>query len=135
MYLMIQIPFLPLSSFNLLVLFSFFSPHLDLFCQLLSINSSQHQCKSFHPFSMTSLLTPSFFVCSQSDIYFLSSAPVSSASNCSSKDTSSQSSPQTPTGYEMPVFPSPLGDGKKMLNLPSEGSHTSTLPVEVFDFG
>ncbi|XP_061787791.1 GTPase-activating Rap/Ran-GAP domain-like protein 3 isoform X4 [Nerophis lumbriciformis] len=48
---------------------------------------------------------------SRSDIYFLSSAPVSSASNCSSRDTSSQSSPQTPTGYEMPVFPSPLGDG------------------------
>ncbi|KAG7498264.1 GTPase-activating Rap Ran-GAP domain 3 isoform X2 [Solea senegalensis] len=47
---------------------------------------------------------------SRSDIYFVSSAPVSSASNCSSKDTSSQSSPQTPTGYEMPVFPSPLGD-------------------------
>ncbi|XP_069571732.1 GTPase-activating Rap/Ran-GAP domain-like protein 3 isoform X2 [Brachyistius frenatus] len=47
---------------------------------------------------------------SRSDIYFVSSAPVSSASNCSSRDTSSQSSPQTPTGYEMPVFPSPLGD-------------------------
>ncbi|KAM7392602.1 hypothetical protein PAMA_007627 [Pampus argenteus] len=47
---------------------------------------------------------------SRSDIYFISSAPVSSASNCSSRDTSSQSSPQTPTGYEMPVFPSPLGD-------------------------
>ncbi|XP_061554562.1 GTPase-activating Rap/Ran-GAP domain-like protein 3 isoform X5 [Phycodurus eques] len=49
---------------------------------------------------------------SRSDIYFVSSAPVSSASNCSSKDASSQSSPQTPTGYEMPVFPSPLGDGE-----------------------
>ncbi|XP_062409601.1 GTPase-activating Rap/Ran-GAP domain-like protein 3 isoform X2 [Sardina pilchardus] len=47
---------------------------------------------------------------SRSDIYFVSSAPVTSASNCSSRDTSSQSSPQTPTGYEMPVFPSPLGD-------------------------
>ncbi|XP_067430108.1 GTPase-activating Rap/Ran-GAP domain-like protein 3 isoform X1 [Thunnus thynnus] len=47
---------------------------------------------------------------SRSDIYFVSSAPMSSASNCSSRDTSSQSSPQTPTGYEMPVFPSPLGD-------------------------
>ncbi|XP_026210713.1 GTPase-activating Rap/Ran-GAP domain-like protein 3 isoform X3 [Anabas testudineus] len=47
---------------------------------------------------------------SRSDIYFVSSAPVSSASNCSSRDTSSQSSPQTPTGYEMPMFPSPLGD-------------------------
>ncbi|XP_076014830.1 GTPase-activating Rap/Ran-GAP domain-like protein 3 isoform X2 [Genypterus blacodes] len=49
-------------------------------------------------------------VSSRSDIYFLSSAPVSSASNCSSRDTSSQSSPQTPTSYEMPVFPSPLSD-------------------------
>ncbi|XP_068190157.1 GTPase-activating Rap/Ran-GAP domain-like protein 3 isoform X5 [Antennarius striatus] len=47
---------------------------------------------------------------SRSDIYFLSSAPVSSASTCSSRDTSSQSSPQTPTGYEAPTFPSPLGD-------------------------
>ncbi|XP_051967232.1 GTPase-activating Rap/Ran-GAP domain-like protein 3 isoform X3 [Xyrauchen texanus] len=47
---------------------------------------------------------------SRSDIYFISSAPINSASNCSSRDTSSQSSPQTPTGYEMPVFPSPLGD-------------------------
>ncbi|KAL0965183.1 hypothetical protein UPYG_G00277860 [Umbra pygmaea] len=47
---------------------------------------------------------------SRSDIYFMSSAPVNSASNCSSRDSSSQSSPQTPTGYEMPVFPSPLGD-------------------------
>ncbi|XP_062334703.1 GTPase-activating Rap/Ran-GAP domain-like protein 3 isoform X2 [Osmerus eperlanus] len=47
---------------------------------------------------------------SRSDIYFVSSAPVNSATNCSSRDTSSQSSPQTPTGYEMPVFPSPLGD-------------------------
>uniref|UniRef100_A0A8C6WWN8 GTPase-activating Rap/Ran-GAP domain-like protein 3 n=1 Tax=Neogobius melanostomus TaxID=47308 RepID=A0A8C6WWN8_9GOBI len=47
---------------------------------------------------------------SRSDIYFVSSAPVSSTSNCSSKDTSSQNSPQTPTGYEMPAFPSPLGD-------------------------
>ncbi|XP_062334708.1 GTPase-activating Rap/Ran-GAP domain-like protein 3 isoform X7 [Osmerus eperlanus] len=49
---------------------------------------------------------------SRSDIYFVSSAPVNSATNCSSRDTSSQSSPQTPTGYEMPVFPSPLGDGE-----------------------
>ncbi|XP_028828553.1 GTPase-activating Rap/Ran-GAP domain-like protein 3 isoform X3 [Denticeps clupeoides] len=47
---------------------------------------------------------------SRSDIYFISSAPVNSASNCSSRDTSSHSSPQTPTGYEMPIFPSPLGD-------------------------
>ncbi|TSP36073.1 GTPase-activating Rap/Ran-GAP domain-like protein 3 [Bagarius yarrelli] len=49
-------------------------------------------------------------IASRSDIYFTSSAPVNSASNCSSRDTSSQSSPQTPTGYEMPMFPSPLGD-------------------------
>ncbi|XP_030210163.1 GTPase-activating Rap/Ran-GAP domain-like protein 3 isoform X6 [Gadus morhua] len=49
---------------------------------------------------------------SRSDIYFVSSAPVNSASTCSSRDTSSQSSPQTPTGYEMPVFPSPLSDGE-----------------------
>ncbi|XP_010782459.1 GTPase-activating Rap/Ran-GAP domain-like protein 3 [Notothenia coriiceps] len=59
---------------------------------------------------------------SRSDIYFVSSAPVSSASNCSSRETSSQSSPQTPTGYEMPVFPSPLGDGesacKHMFKIP-----------------
>ncbi|XP_035383370.1 GTPase-activating Rap/Ran-GAP domain-like protein 3 isoform X4 [Electrophorus electricus] len=51
-------------------------------------------------------------IASRSDIYFMSSAPVNSASNCSSRDTSSQSSPQTPTGYEMPIFPSPLGDGE-----------------------
>uniref|UniRef100_A0A8C9TAR0 GTPase-activating Rap/Ran-GAP domain-like protein 3 n=1 Tax=Scleropages formosus TaxID=113540 RepID=A0A8C9TAR0_SCLFO len=49
---------------------------------------------------------------SRSDIYFVSSAPLNAASNCSSRDTSSQSSPQTPTAYEMPVFPSPLGDGE-----------------------
>ncbi|XP_059906501.1 GTPase-activating Rap/Ran-GAP domain-like protein 3 isoform X3 [Gadus macrocephalus] len=49
---------------------------------------------------------------SRSDIYFVSSAPVNSASTCSSRDTSSLSSPQTPTGYEMPVFPSPLSDGE-----------------------
>uniref|UniRef100_A0A3B4E698 GTPase-activating Rap/Ran-GAP domain-like protein 3 n=1 Tax=Pygocentrus nattereri TaxID=42514 RepID=A0A3B4E698_PYGNA len=36
-------------------------------------------------------------IASRSDIYFISSAPVNSASNCSSRDTSSQSSPQTPT--------------------------------------
>nr|XP_015222407.1 PREDICTED: GTPase-activating Rap/Ran-GAP domain-like protein 3 isoform X2 [Lepisosteus oculatus] len=47
---------------------------------------------------------------SRSDIYFVSSAAVNAASNSSSKDTSSHSSPQTPTGYEMPTFPSPLGD-------------------------
>ncbi|MFT7815511.1 GTPase-activating Rap/Ran-GAP domain-like protein 3 isoform X4 [Arapaima gigas] len=49
---------------------------------------------------------------SRSDIYFVSSAPLNAASNCSSRDTSSQSSPQTPTAYEMPIFPSPLGDGE-----------------------
>ncbi|MGH0151348.1 UNVERIFIED_CONTAM: hypothetical protein FKN15_020380 [Acipenser sinensis] len=47
---------------------------------------------------------------SRSDIYFTSSAAVNSASNSSSKEPSSHSSPQTPTGYEMPTFPSPLGD-------------------------
>ncbi|XP_057674890.1 GTPase-activating Rap/Ran-GAP domain-like protein 3 isoform X3 [Corythoichthys intestinalis] len=47
---------------------------------------------------------------SRSDIYFVSSAPVSSASNCSSRETSSQTSPQSPGSHEMPVFPSPLGD-------------------------
>ncbi|XP_054614194.1 GTPase-activating Rap/Ran-GAP domain-like protein 3 isoform X12 [Dunckerocampus dactyliophorus] len=62
---------------------------------------------------------------SRSDIYFISSAPVSSASNCSSRDTSSQSSPQTPTGYEMPVFPSPLGDG--LTEEPSGKSDSGTL--------
>ncbi|XP_029300575.1 GTPase-activating Rap/Ran-GAP domain-like protein 3 isoform X2 [Cottoperca gobio] len=58
----------------------------------------------------TSVVPELQLAASRSDIYFVSSAPVSSASNCSSRDTSSQSSPQTPTGYEMPVFPSPLGD-------------------------
>uniref|UniRef100_A0A8B9JF86 GTPase-activating Rap/Ran-GAP domain-like protein 3 n=1 Tax=Astyanax mexicanus TaxID=7994 RepID=A0A8B9JF86_ASTMX len=59
-------------------------------------------------------------VASRSDIYFISSAPVNSASNCSSRDTSSQSSPQTPTGYEMPIFPSPLGDApsKQIYKIP-----------------
>ena len=87
----------------------------------------------------------------QSDIYFVSSAPVSSASNCSSRDTSSQSSPQTPTGYEMPVFPSPLGDGKLGTVKPPEVvnirhfslfkfffffcmSTVSVLPADLFDF-
>ncbi|MGH0141981.1 UNVERIFIED_CONTAM: hypothetical protein FKN15_043223, partial [Acipenser sinensis] len=51
-------------------------------------------------------------VASRSDIYFTSSAAVNSASNSSSKEPSSHSSPQTPTGYEMPTFPSPLGDGE-----------------------
>ncbi|XP_076140082.1 GTPase-activating Rap/Ran-GAP domain-like protein 3 isoform X5 [Alosa pseudoharengus] len=60
---------------------------------------------------------------SRSDIYFVSSAPVTSASNCSSRDTSSQSSPQTPTGYEMPVFPSPLGDGE------AQSKHIYKIPL------
>ncbi|XP_069465601.1 GTPase-activating Rap/Ran-GAP domain-like protein 3 isoform X2 [Ambystoma mexicanum] len=51
-------------------------------------------------------------VASRSDIYFKASAAVSSSSNGSSKDTSSQSSPQTPTGYEMPVFPTSPGEGE-----------------------
>ncbi|KAI5608421.1 GTPase-activating Rap/Ran-GAP domain-like protein 3 isoform X2 [Silurus asotus] len=58
----------------------------------------------------TAVVPELYLVASRSDIYFISSAPVNSASNCSSRDTSSQSSPQTPTGYEMPIFPSPLGD-------------------------
>ncbi|XP_060769198.1 GTPase-activating Rap/Ran-GAP domain-like protein 3 isoform X5 [Neoarius graeffei] len=58
----------------------------------------------------TAVVPELHLIASRSDIYFISSAPVNSASNCSSRDTSSQSSPQTPTGYEMPVFPSPLGD-------------------------
>ncbi|XP_009299794.1 GTPase-activating Rap/Ran-GAP domain-like protein 3 isoform X7 [Danio rerio] len=60
---------------------------------------------------------------SRSDIYFISSAPINSASNCSSRDTSSQSSPQTPTGYEMPVFPSPLGDGE------TQSKHIYKIPL------
>ncbi|XP_017315940.1 GTPase-activating Rap/Ran-GAP domain-like protein 3 isoform X1 [Ictalurus punctatus] len=58
----------------------------------------------------TAVVPELHLIASRSDIYFISSAPVNSASNCSSRDTSSQSSPQTPTGYEMPIFPSPLGD-------------------------
>uniref|UniRef100_A0A8C5R813 GTPase-activating Rap/Ran-GAP domain-like protein 3 n=1 Tax=Leptobrachium leishanense TaxID=445787 RepID=A0A8C5R813_9ANUR len=51
-------------------------------------------------------------VASRSDIYFKATAAVISSSNSSSKDTSSHSSPQTPTGYELPVFPSPPGEGE-----------------------
>ncbi|XP_077593596.1 GTPase-activating Rap/Ran-GAP domain-like protein 3 isoform X2 [Stigmatopora nigra] len=48
---------------------------------------------------------------SRSDIYFVSSAAVSSASNCNSRESSSQtSSPQSPGAHEMPLFHSPLGD-------------------------
>lgn len=50
-------------------------------------------------------------VASRSDIYFKASAAVSTSSNSSSKDTSSHSSPQTPTGYELPVFPSLPAEG------------------------
>lgn len=84
----------------------------------------------------------------QSDIYFVSSAPVSSASNCSSRDTSSHSSPQTPTGYEMPVFPSPLGDGESQRRQdvdvtslrfgkvpPPTPTPLSPPPADLFDFG
>ncbi|XP_067339697.1 GTPase-activating Rap/Ran-GAP domain-like protein 3 isoform X3 [Channa argus] len=76
---------------------------------------------------------------SRSDIYFVSSAPVSSASNCSSRDTSSQSSPQTPTGYEMPVFPSPLGDdsiripyGTKLSLYMSKDAEGETACKQIF---
>ncbi|KAM4664720.1 GTPase-activating Rap/Ran-GAP domain-like protein 3 [Discoglossus pictus] len=51
-------------------------------------------------------------VASRSDIYFKATAAVGSSSNSSSKDTSSHSSPQTPTGYELPVFPSVQGEGE-----------------------
>ncbi|XP_063792024.1 GTPase-activating Rap/Ran-GAP domain-like protein 3 isoform X2 [Pseudophryne corroboree] len=49
-------------------------------------------------------------VASRSDIYFKAAAAVGSSSNSSSKDTSSHSSPQSPTGYELPVFPTLPGD-------------------------
>ncbi|XP_075041790.1 GTPase-activating Rap/Ran-GAP domain-like protein 3 isoform X2 [Mixophyes fleayi] len=51
-------------------------------------------------------------VASRSDIYFKAAAAVGSSSNSSSKDTSSHSSPQTPTGYELPVFPTLPGEGE-----------------------
>ncbi|CAH2316636.1 GTPase-activating Rap Ran-GAP domain 3 [Pelobates cultripes] len=51
-------------------------------------------------------------VASRSDIYFKATAAVISSSNSSSKDTSSHSSPQTPSGYELPVFPSPPVEGE-----------------------
>ncbi|XP_026104273.1 GTPase-activating Rap/Ran-GAP domain-like protein 3 isoform X3 [Carassius auratus] len=76
---------------------------------------------------------------SRSDIYFISSAPINSASNCSSRDTSSQSSPQTPTGYEMPVFPSPLGDdciripyGTKLSLYMSKDSEGEVPPKHIY---
>ncbi|XP_028664855.1 GTPase-activating Rap/Ran-GAP domain-like protein 3 isoform X2 [Erpetoichthys calabaricus] len=49
-------------------------------------------------------------VASRSDIYFTTSVAVNGASSSSSKENSSLSSPLTPTGYELPTFPSPLGD-------------------------
>ncbi|XP_075435101.1 GTPase-activating Rap/Ran-GAP domain-like protein 3 isoform X4 [Ascaphus truei] len=56
----------------------------------------------------TSVVPELQLVASRSDIYFKATAAVGSSSNSSSKDTSTHSSPQTPTGYEMPVFPSSL---------------------------
>lgn len=126
-------------------------------CYLTYHNSvvfSFHVSPSNHPlgpcFLFTCLYIVLYFLSSvsrpQSDIYFVSSAPVSSASNCSSRDTSSQSSPQTPTGYEMPVFPSPLGDGKprRSVKAPREvdsksfvikGFQLSVFSAELCDFG
>ncbi|XP_053328592.1 GTPase-activating Rap/Ran-GAP domain-like protein 3 [Spea bombifrons] len=51
-------------------------------------------------------------VASRSDIYFKATAAVISSSNSSSKDTSSHSSPQTPTGYDLPPFPSSPAEGE-----------------------
>ncbi|XP_075116804.1 GTPase-activating Rap/Ran-GAP domain-like protein 3 isoform X2 [Leptodactylus fuscus] len=51
-------------------------------------------------------------VASRSDIYFKASTTMGSSSTSSSKDTSSRSSPQTPTGYDLPPFPSAPGEGE-----------------------
>ncbi|XP_056408493.1 GTPase-activating Rap/Ran-GAP domain-like protein 3 isoform X2 [Hyla sarda] len=51
-------------------------------------------------------------VASRSDIYFKASTTKGSSSNSSSKDTSSHSSPQTPTGYDLPTFPSTPEEGE-----------------------
>ncbi|XP_053551903.1 GTPase-activating Rap/Ran-GAP domain-like protein 3, partial [Bombina bombina] len=51
-------------------------------------------------------------VASRSDIYFKATSAVGSSSNSSSKDTSSHSSPQTPPGFDLPVFPSAPGEGE-----------------------
>ncbi|KAM7143890.1 GTPase-activating Rap/Ran-GAP domain-like protein 3 isoform 4-T6 [Macrochelys suwanniensis] len=51
-------------------------------------------------------------VASRSDIYFKATATVSGSSNRSSKETSSNSSPQTPTAHEMPEFPSSSAEGE-----------------------
>nr|XP_014349468.1 PREDICTED: GTPase-activating Rap/Ran-GAP domain-like protein 3 [Latimeria chalumnae] len=55
-------------------------------------------------------------VASRSDIFFISAA-VNAASNNSSKDTSSHSSPQTPTAQEMPVLSTPLEDEAQYKHL------------------
>ncbi|XP_030063403.1 GTPase-activating Rap/Ran-GAP domain-like protein 3 [Microcaecilia unicolor] len=60
----------------------------------------------------TAVVPELLLVASRSDIYFQAAAAVSSSSNSSSKDTSTHSSPQTPTGYDMPVFPSSPGEGE-----------------------
>uniref|UniRef100_A0A8D0LCX8 GTPase activating Rap/RanGAP domain like 3 n=1 Tax=Sphenodon punctatus TaxID=8508 RepID=A0A8D0LCX8_SPHPU len=54
-------------------------------------------------------------VASRSDIYFKAAAAVSEVSNSSSKDTSSHSSPQTPTAQEMPVFSPSSAEGKAKM--------------------
>ncbi|XP_073414714.1 GTPase-activating Rap/Ran-GAP domain-like protein 3 isoform X3 [Dendrobates tinctorius] len=51
-------------------------------------------------------------VASRSDIYFKASTTMDSSSNSSSRDTSSRSSPQTPTGYDLPAFPNTPGEGE-----------------------
>lgn len=53
----------------------------------------------------------------QSDIYFKATATVSGSSHSSLKETSSNSSPQTPTAHEMPEFPSSSAEGKVLLGL------------------
>ncbi|EMP34565.1 GTPase-activating Rap/Ran-GAP domain-like protein 3, partial [Chelonia mydas] len=51
-------------------------------------------------------------VASRSDIYFKATATVSGSSHSSLKETSSNSSPQTPTAHEMPEFPSSSAEGE-----------------------
>uniref|UniRef100_K7FA58 GTPase-activating Rap/Ran-GAP domain-like protein 3 n=1 Tax=Pelodiscus sinensis TaxID=13735 RepID=K7FA58_PELSI len=51
-------------------------------------------------------------VASTSDIYFKATAAVSGSSNSSSKGTSSNSSPQTPTVHDMPEFLSSSAEGE-----------------------
>ncbi|XP_040298752.1 GTPase-activating Rap/Ran-GAP domain-like protein 3 isoform X2 [Bufo bufo] len=50
-------------------------------------------------------------VASRSDIYFKASTTMGGSSDSSSKDTSTHSSPQTPTGYQPPPFPGSPGEG------------------------